>query len=80
MPFKTRQQKIAAESRRFVLSENQIKFEPEQKLRQAAKPGMGLDVKKNIADLSYVRGDLLKILLIASAVILTQIGLALTLA
>lgn len=80
MPFKTRQQKIAAESRRFVLSENQIKFEPEQKLSQAAKAGTGLDVKKNIADLSYVRGDLLKILLIASAVILTQIGLALTLA
>ena len=78
MPFKTRQQKISAEARRFSFALTQIKF-PIQKSAESEGGKNDFAVRKNIANLDYVRGDLFKILVIASAVIIVQIGLALTL-
>ena len=78
MPFKTKRQKIAAEVRRFSFGQTQINF-PTHSTESEKTGESSMLVKKNMANLDYVRGDLFKILLIAMAVVIVQIGLALTL-
>lgn len=91
MPFKTKRQKLAAAARRFTFSDSglvsysqkssayqvaeEVKVQPE-KLREeklaAVKTSGG-----EIENLSYVRADLVKILILASLVVGAQIALSL---
>lgn len=84
MPFKIKRQKLAAAARRFTFSdsglvsyqvEEEAKEQPE-KLREeklaAVKTSGG-----EIENLSYVRADLVKILILASLVVGVQIALSL---
>lgn len=78
MPFKTRKHKTAAGERRITYSENAIKYQ---------SGSLDLDPHKNIKiikvndlgsrnDYFYVRGDLVKIIIISALIVGIQITLA----
>ena len=85
MPFKTRKEKESATERRFawtneqtvsyqnVGEKNQVRTSSEVNIRNEPK------VRKRIAETVYVRSDLIKIIIIASAIISLQAILSLTL-
>lgn len=85
MPFKTKRQKIAANARRFELSQSAsvnydiitgaVSSKSEKDSGADAKAQKGV---KAIESLSYVGADLVKILLLASLIFVAQIILALT--
>lgn len=79
MPFKTRKHKTAAVDRRITFSENAIKYRSISDAITAAK-------KNNVSktneisthdDYFYVRGDLIKIIIISGFIIGVQVTLAL---
>ena len=83
MPFKTKRQKLAAAQRRFTFSDSglakyQIAEEKKGQVQEAE--GQTADEMKTsrveIEDLSYVKLDLVKILLFASLIIGAQILLS----
>lgn len=76
MPFKTRQQKLSAEARRFSFAQDKVSLVMDEKLKDLKSNKGDLFPKKSAADFGYVRGDLIKILVIASVVILVQIVVA----
>jgi|GEM_PF-4734568 len=79
MPFKTKRRKLKASKRHFVFNAGIVQIVDTQK----EVLGKELDKKQiNIAasNLSYLREDLLKIILISVFILATQIMLRLTLA
>lgn len=80
MPFKTRRQKIAASQRRYIFAEDEVKIsygknrEPEIS-KKSDKPYS----IKTIDDPLFLKQDLLKIVVISSIIVASQIGLRLTL-
>ncbi|KKR56858.1 MAG: hypothetical protein UU05_C0028G0003 [Candidatus Curtissbacteria bacterium GW2011_GWA1_40_47] len=82
MPFKTRRAKISAASRRFIIVKEQVfdylgkeaKTESEKKLSSSnVKQGVGIRTIES--NYNYVKGDLVKIILLTSLIISAQITL-----
>ena len=74
MPFKTRQQKIAAASRHFTLGDSKIKLPTQEIQRAIPAIKKASTFSQNIQDLSYVKRELIKIFLTAIAIVAIQIG------
>lgn len=78
MPFKTRKHKTAAGDRRITFSENAIKYhsgsinvDSNKKIKVAKT-----DELSSHEDYFYVRGDLIKIIIISALIVGVQITLA----
>jgi len=85
MPFKTKARKLAARERHYTFAKTQIySFLGQNQLQDAGKLKFAQEnkkdsfVKEGIGDLNYVKGELVKIFLAASLIIIAQIVLALT--
>ncbi|MBI3283154.1 hypothetical protein HYZ70_03720 [Candidatus Curtissbacteria bacterium] len=83
MPFKTRRQKLAAAARRFTFSQSGlVSYEvssgkkEEPKTAHEEQPGSFRSPAREIENLSYVRTDFLRILLLATLIIAAQILLS----
>lgn len=79
MPFKTKRRKLKASKRHFVFSGGIVQIVDPQK----EMVGEELDKKQtntSVENLSYLRKDLLKIILISAFILATQVALRLTLA
>lgn len=79
MPFKTKKRKLKAGTRHFVFNEGAVKIIDSG--REEFKNG-SIDKKQAASigeNLSYLRGDLLKIVFISAFILATQIMLRLTL-
>lgn len=83
MPFKTRRHKLAAAARRFTFSDSglvsyqvagEAKEQPQKILEE--RPQTAKTSGRQIENLNYVGADLLKILLLASLIIASQIALS----
>lgn len=88
MPFKTRKKKIKASSRSFTFAEGTVSIvgtgkesAEAQVPKKNVQAGMGEQIsrKGGIEDLSYLRLDLVKIILLSVFIGAAQIALALTL-
>ncbi len=78
MPFKTRKRKIKASSRSFTFGEGTVSIVDPEK-RSTEVPGLKKSIKAGIEDLSYLRSDLAKIILLSVFIGAAQIALTLTL-
>ncbi|MDO8487341.1 MAG: hypothetical protein Q7S45_03545 [Candidatus Curtissbacteria bacterium] len=79
MPFKTKKRKLKAGMRHFVFNEGAIKIidSAEEEFKNDAGYKKQVTTGEN---LSYLRGDLLKIIIISAFILAAQIMLRLTLA
>ncbi|MEX2028645.1 MAG: hypothetical protein WD988_04075 [Candidatus Curtissbacteria bacterium] len=78
MPFKTKKRKLKARSRNFVFSEGVVQIVDSNK-NLAPKELAPKQISNAIEDYSYLKRDLLKIVLISGFILAGQIGLRLTL-
>ena len=82
MPFKTKRQKIAAQSRRYIFSEGTVSLvDPEAKKKRAEDVNHvdGFDKDSGVDDRLLLKKEVFKILLVSSLIIISQITLRLTL-
>ena len=80
MPFKTRKHKIAAAQRNYTFAQTKVSLgslqsddEASQMELEKVKQKVEKTNGRSIEDLSYIRRDLLKILVMASFIIAVQI-------
>ena len=84
MPFRTKREKIAAAARRFTFVETKTSANlteeviEKEKLKASPLPNQTHNSTKKIeGDYSYVRGDLLKIMVLTAVIIAVQVALVL---
>ena len=80
MPFKTKRRKLKAGTRHFVFSEGAVKIIDSGKEELKNDIGDKKQTALGVENLSYLRADLIKILLISAFILAAQIMLRLTLA
>ncbi len=80
MPFKTKKRKLKAGMRHFVFDEGAVKIIDSQKEEFKSDTSYIKQPAARGESLSYLRGDLLKIILISAFILAAQIMLRLTLA
>ncbi|MBI2327874.1 hypothetical protein HYU92_06160 [Candidatus Curtissbacteria bacterium] len=76
MPFKTKQQKIAAAQRRFIYTQGAISLPDLTNVKIDASRDKAAGDKNKAFDLAYVKFDLVKISMAASFLIGAQIVLS----
>ena len=86
MPFKTKRQKLAAAQRRFTFSQSgsviykaDDTFNPSDSAEQSSAKGVQKAHVAQVENLVYIKRDLLRILAIASFIIIAQLAISLTL-